>query len=239
MVKLEVQFHLTDIQEIRLLDSTNLNEWSIVLLPLRQTIFLDFTWMHQESVARIKNFETKQLVWHKNLIPYLILDSIDKVDDTKYQYEHKLNVLDGKNHVCIYDIHQQRLRILPSRLSLEIQQLKFTRYLAIAYHKMCHNLRMEHMQRSILENQRSALESQKLIAETVNELVARSFSQVSMARSPTIRRPVFSKNIWELPNNDEKESVDKALNQGLRSPILYAHSRSTSSPMILLPNFNT
>lgn len=224
MVKLEIQFASNEIDEIRLVDDTNFAEWSILLLPLRQIITIDFEWMYQESVARMKNFDCTQLTWHKNLVPYIIVDSVSsspQPTDTKHApYEHKLNVLDGSNHVCIYDIYQHRLRVLPSKMSLAVQQMKFTRYLSIIYHKMCVYLRTEHMGRSALEGQRTILQGQKQITETLDELVARKLSSSphirstrlpssSTCMSPTIRRPQNSRvNIWKIPNDDNKDEKD-------------------------------
>ncbi len=206
MVKIEVVFTATgDIQTINLLDGSDWSTWTITLLPIRQKIELDLTWMLDESVARIKNFATSQVSWYKNLVPYIILDSVFDPDDL-LAYEHRSDKMDGKNHVCIYDIHQQQLRILPAKLTLPVQQLKFGRYKTIAYNKMVQYLRHEYLlrlsllnQQSILESQKALSDSQKIIMETMNALVAQSMSErpplsekPPRTYSPTIRRPQSS-----------------------------------------------
>lgn len=172
MVKLEVVFTSSnEIVEIKLLDATNLADWSFLLTPLRQTFSLDFTWMQDESKACMKNFDETQLVWYKHMIPYIMLDSSNSSPESK-QYEHKSNSLDGTNHVCVYDIYEHRLRIVPAKLPLATQQLKLNRYLHITYNKMCQLLRHEYMLRLILA----------------------TLPPISPPKSPTIRRPMTREN---------------------------------------------
>lgn len=178
MVKLEVAFTSSnEIEDIKLLDATNLADWSFFLTPLRQTFSLDFTWMQDESKACMKNFDETQLMWFKHMIPYIVLDS-NSSSESK-QFEHKSCNLDGTTHVCIYDIYEHRLRIVPAKVPLATQQLKSNRYLNITYNKMCQLLRHEYMLRLILA----------------------TLSPISPPKSPTIRRPMTreNQNPWHVP----------------------------------------
>jgi hypothetical protein len=260
MVKIEVTFTPSgDIQTINLLDGTDLSTWVITLLPIRQKIELDLTWMFDESVARIKHFAVNQVSWYKNIVPYIILDSVFD-PDALLAYEHRSDKMDGKNHVCIYDVIKQQLRILPAKLTLPVQELKFGRYKTIAYNNMIQYLRQEFLVRSFFLNQQSILESQKrlfdeqkLVMETMNGLVAQSMSEKperserSLARpySPTIRRPP-QRSLSKIDIDQEQNFWDSKsvttpplLQSGALAPYSAVGNSPPSSTRVVYPDWVT
>ncbi len=187
MVKIETVFGPTgDIHTINLLKNDDFANWTITLTPLRQSIHLDVSWMLREMKVRVANFSTNQLMWFKNLVPYIILDSTE----TGMAYEHKLNILTEMNHVCIFDLQRQQVRVLGSKIPFVSRQLKVDRYLATAYARMCQRLSRENLERTMTANIQSIVRSQEAMMETLLHLSSVVLDP-SRAKSPTIRQPTI------------------------------------------------
>ena len=223
MVKLEVTFDAngTEIAEVKLVDKSNLETWTIQLLPLNETLTWTFASMHEELKTSFQNFDTIQWEFFNNLIPFCFVQFISPTrSNGVILYEQKETISTGYNDVCIYNVQDRLPEMVQPLNGAEAQRRKCKRRLSILEDYLRLLLKQEYRNRLLLKMQRQHNEYLKVMLETQNGLVAQ-IMQLEMQLKPR-HFPRLSPQ-WQ----DEKEERSK-----LQSPIV---RRMTSSSSVIAP----
>lgn len=188
MVKLEIVFDATEtkVKEIKLLDKTNLGVWDILLLPIKETLQLNLSWLEASLQSYVENVQDCHFDWFQNLVPSLHVEpnplSTNVPVSLKESIRERLQLDDHQSISFILDIYKSKWRHIktdkPSttKLCLEMVAERVKRYF---YH--------EYRQRLILKIQKENQQTMRLQIEIMDSMIARMMAaQDGNKKSPIV-----------------------------------------------------
>jgi len=233
MVKLRVTFgENATLNDIKLVDETDLAQWTVTLMPLNQDIKFDLSTVATQLESFVQDFSAKNVMWtfYENLVPYLILAPLPtpvvvqsatptETPNKRITHKRELAIAEGKTDIAIFDITRHQLDFITHERGLKSQQKRLVRHLATAYHTFRTRLMDVYWKRLVLHNQREQRKvqrlqmeehqkAQRLQMETIDGLVAQIMELRMLIKPPTaVTAPVSQSRMWHEWDNDNDEKA--------------------------------